>query len=173
MVLLTWVVDAVWGDVDANGPTARCSLWGWMSLRRATARVWEGLSLIHTVSARVAAGLRQSLMMPMFVRLWVVSDTLVGGAPMRGMVWSSLRVRASCLALCWCWASWGGVYVCVLWLLVGAVCRVEGGGGNRGRDGGWGAGNLPVLPMCTVWSRRSLAPVCAYTILYRYNGVQH
>ena len=64
--------------------------------------------MIHTVSACVAAGLRQSLMMPMFVRLWVVSDTLVGGAPMRGMVWSSLRVRALCLALCRCWASLGG-----------------------------------------------------------------
>ena len=42
-----------------EGPTARCSLWGWMSLRRATAGVWEWPSLIHTASARDAAGLRQ------------------------------------------------------------------------------------------------------------------
>ena len=33
----------------AKGPTARCSLWGWMSFRRATARVWERPSVIHTV----------------------------------------------------------------------------------------------------------------------------
>ena len=38
----------------AKGPTTRCGLWGWKSLRRATARVWERPSLIHTVSARDA-----------------------------------------------------------------------------------------------------------------------
>ena len=93
----------------ANGPTARCSLWGRMSLRRATAPVLECPSLIHTVSARDAAGRRQSLMMPVIVRLWVASDTLVGGTVMRGMVWSSWRVRALRLASCPCWASWAGV----------------------------------------------------------------
>ena len=159
MVLPTWVVDAVWADVDAKGPTARCSLWGSMSMRRATAHVWDRPSLIHTVSARVAAGLRQSLMMPMFVRLWVVSDTLVGGVPMRGMVSSLYRVRALYLVLCRCWASWGGVYACVLWLNVGAVSSVEGGGPVGGVMEAGGAGGLPVLPMCTVWSRRSIAPV--------------
>ena len=31
-------------------------------------------------------------MMPVIVRLFVISDTLVGGEPMRGRVWSSWRV---------------------------------------------------------------------------------
>ena len=62
----------------AKGPTAGCSLWGWMLLRRATARVWERLSLIHTASARDAAGFMQSVMMPVIGRLWVASDTLAG-----------------------------------------------------------------------------------------------
>ena len=90
-------------------PTACCSLWGWMSLRGATARVWERPSLIHTASARDAAGLRQSVMMPVIVRLWMVSDTMVGGALMRGMLWSSWRVRALRLASCRCWAFLTGV----------------------------------------------------------------
>ena len=99
-------------------PTARCSLWGWMLLRRATARVWEGPSLIHTASARDAAGFRQSVTMPVIVRLWVVSDTLAGGALMRGMV-SSWRVWALRLASCRCWASCVGVCtrVCLGFLL--------------------------------------------------------
>ena len=63
----------------AKGPTVRCSLWGWMSFRRATARVWERPSLIHTASARDAARFRQSVMMPVIVRWWLASDTLVGG----------------------------------------------------------------------------------------------
>ena len=63
----------------AKGPTGHCSLWVWMSLRRATARVWECPSLIHTAPARDANGLRQSVM-------WVASDTLVWGGLMRGMV---------------------------------------------------------------------------------------
>ena len=95
----------------AKGPTGRCSLWGWMSLRRATARVWKRPSLIHTASACDAAGFRQSVMMPVIVRLWVASDTLVGGALMRGMVWSSWRVWALRLASRRCWASWAGVCV--------------------------------------------------------------
>ena len=40
----------------AKGPTARCSSWGWMLLRRATARVWERFSLIHTASAVMPPG---------------------------------------------------------------------------------------------------------------------
>ena len=55
----------------AKGPTARWSCWGWMLLRRATARVWERPSLIHTASARDAAGFRQSVMMPVMVRFVV------------------------------------------------------------------------------------------------------
>ena len=41
-------------------------------------------------------------MMPVIVRFWVASDTLVGGALMRGMVWSLWRVRALRLASCRC-----------------------------------------------------------------------
>ena len=102
-----------------KGPTAGWSLWGWMFQRRATARVWERPSLIHTVSARDAAGFRQSVMMPVIVRLWVASDTLAGGALMRGMVWSSWRMRALRLASCRCLASWAGVCipVCLGFLL--------------------------------------------------------
>ena len=70
----------------AKGPTARWSLWGWMLWRRATARVWARPSLIHTASARDAAGFRQSVVMPVIVRLWAASDTLTGGPLMRGMV---------------------------------------------------------------------------------------
>ena len=70
-----------------KGPMARWSLWGWMLLRCATARVWERPSLIHTASAPDAAGFRQSVMMPVTVRLWVASDTLAGGGLMRGIVW--------------------------------------------------------------------------------------
>ena len=99
----------------AKGPTGGWSMWGWMLLRRATARVWERPSLIHTASARDAAGFRQSVMMPVMVRLWVASDTLAGGALMRGLVWSSWRVRALRLASCRCWASWAGVCTPVCW----------------------------------------------------------
>ena len=103
----------------AKGQTARWSLWCWMLFRRATARVWERPSLIHTVSARDAAGFRQSVMMPVIVRLWVASDTLAGGALMWGMVWSSWRVRALRLASCRCWGFWAGVCmpVCLSFLL--------------------------------------------------------
>ena len=94
----------------AKGPTAHCSLWSWTLLRRATAAVWERPSLIHMASAHDAAGFRQSVMMPVIVRLWVASDTLAGGALMRGMVWSLWGVRALCLASCRFSASW--VRVC-------------------------------------------------------------
>ena len=63
----------------AKDPIARWSLWDWMLSGRATARVWERPSLIHTASARDAAGFMQSVMMPVIVQLWVVSDTLAGG----------------------------------------------------------------------------------------------
>ena len=77
----------------AKGRTACYSLWGWMLLRRATARVWKRPSLIVTASARDAAGFRQSVMMPVIVWLWVASVTLAGGALMREMVWSLWRVQ--------------------------------------------------------------------------------
>ena len=107
------------GMCTSKGATARRSLWGWMLLRRATARVWERPSQIHTASARDAAGFSQSVMMPVMVGLWVVSDTLAGVALMRGMVWSLWRVRALRLASCRCWASWAGVCtpVCLGFLL--------------------------------------------------------
>ena len=113
----------------AKGPTAHCSLWGWTLLMRATARVWERSSLIHTASARDAAGFWQSVMMPVMVRLWVASDTLPTGALMRGMVWSSWRVRALRLESCLGWASWAGVCtpVCLGFLLGrSAVCKGSG-----------------------------------------------
>ena len=86
----------------AKGLTARCRLLGLMSLRHATARVWRRPSLIHTASARDAAGFRQSVMMPVIVRLWVAWDILRAGALMRGMVWSSWRLRALHRASCRC-----------------------------------------------------------------------
>ena len=92
-----------------NGPTAPCSLWGWMALRRAAARLWGRPWLIHTASVRDTAELRQPLIMHVIMQLWVASDTLVGRAPMRGIVWSSWRVRALRCALCCDWASLVGV----------------------------------------------------------------
>ena len=104
----------------AKGQTARCSLWGCMLLRRATARVWEGPSLIHTASTRDAAGFRQSM---------------AGGALMRGMMWSLWRVRALRIASGRCSASWPGPCTCI----VRAVCGVEGGwpGGGVMEGGVW------------------------------------
>ena len=81
--------------------------------------MWECPLLIHTASARDAAGLRQSVKMPVIVQLWVASDTLVRGALMRGMVWSSWRVLALRLAPCRCSASLAGVCMpaCLSFLL--------------------------------------------------------
>ena len=113
----------------AKGLTACCSLWGWMSLRRAPARMWDCPSLIQRASAGDAAWLRQSVMIPVIVRLWVASDTLVGGALMRGMVWSSWRTWALRLASCRCWVSWAGVCTPACYgFLFGrsAVCRGVG-----------------------------------------------
>ena len=127
----------------AKGPTARWSLWGWMLWRHATARVWGRSSLIHTASARDAAGFRQSVVMPVIVRLWVASDTLAGGALMREMVWSSWRVRALRLASCRCWASWAGVCIPVcLGFLLGRSAVWKG----VGQEGAWwrvGRGRSP------------------------------
>ena len=64
---------------------------------------------------------------------------------MRGMVWSSRRVRALRLASCPCWASQGGMYACVFGLLFGAVYRVEGGGPGGGVMKG---GVREVSPCC-------------------------
>ena len=113
----------------AKGQTAGCSLWGWMLLRRATARVWERPSIIHTASARDAAGFRQSVMMPVTVQLWVVSDSLAGGMLMRGTMCSLSRVRALRLASCRCWASWVGVCapLCLGFLLGRSVMWKEVG----------------------------------------------
>ena len=153
MVLTTRVVDyrrlmpygVMW---TAKGPTARCSLWGWMSLRRATAREWQRPSLINTAFARDAAGLRQSVMMPMIVRLWVVSDSLVrggeGGAYAQdGLVVVEGAGPASCATSVLSFLG-GGVYARVFGLLFGPVCRVEGGG----QVGGVMEGGLREVSLC-------------------------
>ena len=91
MVLTPGVVDAVRGDVYGEGSDG--------------ALKFVGLDVVearHRPSACDAAGFRQSVVMPVIVRLWVASDTLAGGALMRGMVWSSWRVRALRLASCRC-----------------------------------------------------------------------
>ena len=127
----------------AKGRTARWSLWGWMWSRRATARVWERPSLINTASARDAAGFRQSLMMPVIVRLGVASDTLAGGALMRGMVWLAWRVRTLRLASCRCWDSLAGVCmpVCLGFLLGRSALRK--GVGQEGALWRVGRGRFP------------------------------
>ena len=128
----------------AKGPTARWSLWGWMLLRRATARVWEHPSLIHTASARDAAGFRQSVMMPVIVRLWGASDTLAGGGADAGdgvVVVEGVGL-APCILLV---LGLLGVHACVFGLLVGAVCCVEGGGPGGGVEEG---GVWEVPPCC-------------------------
>ena len=57
------------------------------------------------------------MLMPVIVR-WVVSNTLVGGAPMRRMVWPLWRVQALHLALCRLLGLLGGaVYDCVFVVL--------------------------------------------------------
>ena len=112
----------------AKGLTARWSLWGWMLWRRTTACVWERPLLIHTASARDAAEFRQSVVMPVIVRLWVASDTLAGGGADAGddvviVEGAGLAPRiVSVLGL-----LGGGVHTCVFGLLVAAVRCVEGG----------------------------------------------
>ena len=147
----------------AKGMTARCSLWHLMSLKPANARVWERPSLTHTPSARDAAGLRQSMMMPVIVRFWVGSDTLVGGVLMRGIVWLSWRLRALRLASCRCWALWAGVCmpVCLGFLL--RRSPVWKGVGQEG--GGWRVrcGRSP----CVVHVYRVVAAVPSTCMVYR------
>ena len=162
MVLTPGVVDAVRADVYGEGLTARWSLWGWMFWRHATASVWERHSLIHTASARDAAGFRQSVVMPVIVRLWVASDTLAGGALMPGMVWSSWRVRALRLASCQCWASRAGVCVPMcLGFLLGRSAVMKGGGPGGGvvEDGVW---EVPLCCPCVQGGRGS--PLCLYGV---------
>ena len=129
----------------AKGLTARCRLSGWMLLRHATARVWERPSLIHTASARDAAGLRQSVMMPVTMRLWLVLDTLAEEGADAGD--GVILVEGASLAPCVVpvlGLLGGGVYACVFGLLVGAVCRVEGGGPG----GGVSEGGVWEVPPC-------------------------
>ena len=121
--------------LTAKGWTVRCSLWGWMSLRRATACVWECPLLIHRAAAYHAAGFRQSVMMPVIVRLLVASNTLVGGqCGLRGGCGPCVVLRVGVRLL-----GQGCVRVRV-GLLVGAVCRVNGAGPS-----GWVMDCLNVL----------------------------
>ena len=118
-------------------------------------------------------------MMPVIVRLWVASDTLVGGALMRGMVWLSWRVQALRLASCRCWASWAGVWTPVcLGFLLGRSAVWKG----VGQEGAWwrmGCGRSPphvyrvvaAAPSacmvyhssCRRWVTRTLGAVSSYT----------
>ena len=139
------------------------------------------ISLIHTLSACDAAGLRQSVMMLVIVRLWVVFDTLVGGAPMRGMPLSSWRVRALRLASCWCWAACAGVCTpaCLGFFLEWSVVWM-----GVGQEGAWwrvesrrSAGVVHVyrvvaavrcpctvyLSSCRRWMMRTFGAVSSYT----------
>ena len=120
------------GMCTAKGPTARCNLWGWMSLSRASARVWERPSLIDEASAHDAAGFRHSVMMPVIMWLCVASDSLAGGALMRGMAWSSWRSRALHRAVCRCWASLTGVCMPVLFGFLLGRCALWKGVGREG-----------------------------------------
>ena len=70
--------------------------------------MWERAPLIYNASA-CDARIRQSVMMPVIVRLWVASEALVEGTLMRGMVWSLWRVQPLRLAPFWCCASSAGV----------------------------------------------------------------
>ena len=124
--------------------------------------MWERPSLIHTASARDAAGFRQSVMMPVILRLWVASDTLAGEALVRGMVW--LFMEGAGLAPCIVsvlGVLGGGVYACVFGLLVGAVCRVEGGGPGGGVMEG---GVWEVRPCCPRVQGGRGGPVCLYGV---------
>ena len=86
MVLTPGVVDAVRADVYGKESDGALEFVGLDVVEARHRRVWERPSLIHTASARDAAGFRQSVVMPVIVRLWVASDTLAGGAP-RWMDW--------------------------------------------------------------------------------------
>ena len=162
----------------AKGSTVRSSLLGGMLWRRATARLWEHPSLIHMASARDAARFRQSVRMPVIVRLWVASDTL---APMRRMVWSSWRVRALRLASCRCLASWAGMCIPVcLGFLLGRSAVWK----RVGQEGAWWRGACGRSPRvthvyrvaaaapsackvyhssCRRWVTRTLGAVSSYT----------
>ena len=78
------VFNAVGGDVDGQGRDGALNFVGLDVVEAPTAAVWECPSLIHTAPARDAAGFRQSLMMPVIVRLSVASDTLVAGGAYAG-----------------------------------------------------------------------------------------
>ena len=115
VVLTPGLVDAVWGDVYGEGSDGALEF-VLLDVVEACHRPFVG----GPFAARDAAGFRQSMMMPVIVRFWVASDTLAGGALMRGIVWLPWRVRALRLASCRCWASWtGGCTPACLGLLLG------------------------------------------------------
>ena len=140
MVLTPGVVDAVRGDVYGEGSDGALEFVG-LDVVEARHCSCVGAPLADPrVSARDTAGSRQSVMMPVIVRLWVASDTLAGGGADAGdgvvvVEGAGLAPRIlSVLGL-----LGGGVHTCVFGLLVGAVCCVEGGGpgGSVVEDGVW------------------------------------
>ena len=152
----------------AKGPMTRCSFLVWMLLRRATARVWERPSLIHTASARDAAMFRPSVMMPVIVRLWVALHTLAGGGADAGygvVVLGGVGLAPCVVLVLGLFA--GSVYACVHGLLVGGVWRSEGGRPG----GGVMEGGLQEVPSacivyrssCRRWVTRTLGDVSSYT----------
>ena len=87
-----------------------------MSLKRTTAHEWPCLSPIHVVSACIAAGFGQSVMMAAMVRAGAAFDAPAGGAPMPRIVMSSWGVQKVRRASCSFAASWMSVCFTVVCL---------------------------------------------------------
>ena len=110
-------------------------------------------------------------MMPVIVRLWVASDTLVGGALMRviGIVFVEGAGLAPCV-LSVLGLLGGSVYACVFGPLVGAVCRVEGGGPGGGVMEG---GVLEVPPCCPRVQSGQGGPLRLYGVSVVVSAMSH
>ena len=103
-------------------------------------------------------------MMPVIVRLWLASDTLVGEGIDAGD--NVVVVEGAGLAPCIVSVLGllgGVVYACVFGFLVGAVCCVEGGGPGRGVvDGG-----MWKFPLCSPCVQGGCGgPLCLYGVSF-------